>query len=84
MLFSTRVYEVVKRIPKGKTLSYAEVAKRAGNSRAARAVGSILSRNHNSAIPCHRVIKSDGSLGGYNQGIKKKKENPRRENAKLF
>ena len=73
MTFSTQVYRVVKHIPEGKTLSYKEVAERAGSPRAYRAVGTILSRNYNSAIPCHRVIKSDGSCGGYNRGIWKKK-----------
>lgn len=46
----------------------------AGSPLAWRAVGNILKRNYNPKIPCHRVIRSNGSLGGYNQGIKKKKE----------
>lgn len=71
--FRKRVLDIVKKIPKGKTLSYREVAKRAGNPKAARAVGVILRANFDPKIPCHRVIKSDGSLGGYNRGIIKKK-----------
>lgn len=71
--FKKRVFEVVSKIPKGETLSYKEVALRAGNSKAARAVGTILKTNFNPKIPCHRVIRSDGSLGGYNRGAKKKK-----------
>lgn len=70
--FKRRVLDVVSKIPKGKILTYKEVAKRAGNVFAARAVGSILSKNYNPDIPCHRVIHSDGSLGGYNRGIKNK------------
>lgn len=70
--FKKRVFEVVSKIPKGKTLSYKEVALRAGNSKAARAVGTILKTNFNPKIPCHRVIRSDGSPGGYNRGAKKK------------
>jgi len=73
MTFSLRVYGVVKRIPQGKTLSYKEVARRAGSPRAHRAVGSILSKNFNNTVPCHRVIRSDGRLGGYNRGVSKKK-----------
>ncbi|MFZ2300184.1 MAG: MGMT family protein [Candidatus Moraniibacteriota bacterium] len=66
--FSEKVMHVVTRIPRGTTRSYADVARRAGSPRAARAVGSILKRNFDPAIPCHRVIHSDGSLGEYNRG----------------
>lgn len=55
-------------IPAGKTLSYKEVARRAGNPKAARAVANLMAANYNLDIPCHRVIRSDGSLGGYNRG----------------
>lgn len=72
--FTERVFFVVKHIPRGEVLTYKEVAKRAGSLCAYRAVGTILSKNFNPTIPCHRVIKSDGSLGGYNRGIEKKKE----------
>jgi len=72
--FTEKVYEVVRKIPRGKVLTYAEVAKRAGNTKAARAVGNILNKNFDPKIPCHRVIRSDGRLGGYNRGAKKKKE----------
>ena len=66
--FSERVYIVVKDIPRGKTLTYKEVARRAGNPRAYRAVGNILNKNYNPKIPCHRVVRSDGTTGGYNRG----------------
>jgi O-6-methylguanine DNA methyltransferase len=72
--FKGKVFDVVKKIPKGKTMTYAEVAKKAGNPKAYRAVGNILNKNYNPLIPCHRVVRSDGSLGGYNRGAKKKKE----------
>lgn len=72
MLFRDRVLHIVSRIPKGKTMTYAEVAAKAGNKKAARAVGSIISTNYDSAIGCHRVIRSDGGLGGYNRGVKNK------------
>ena len=80
--FKQRVLAVVKKIPKGKTLSYKEVAKRAGNERAYRAVGNIMNKNYDSSVPCHRVIKSDRSLGGYRLGIKKKSEILRKEREK--
>ena len=72
--FSEKVYNVVRKIPKGKTLTYKEVAGRAGNIKAYRAVGNILNKNYDSKIPCHRVIRSDGKLGGYNRGQKKKRK----------
>ena len=70
--FREKVFAVVRKIPKGKTLAYKEVARRAGNVKAARAVGSILKTNHNPKIPCHRVIRSDGKPGGYNRGAREK------------
>ena len=72
-LFRNNVFRVVAKIPRGSTLTYGEVAARAGSPRAARAVGSILKTNFDAAIPCHRVIRSDGSLGGYNRGAEKKR-----------
>lgn len=71
--FKERVLEIVRRIPKGEVYTYGEVARRAGHPRAARAVGNILSGNYDPKIPCHRVIKSDGSTGGYNRGATLKK-----------
>jgi len=71
-IFQKKVYEVVRKIPKGKTLSYKEVAEFAGSPRVFRAVGNILSKNYNKKIPCHRVIRSDGKTGGYNRGVDKK------------
>ncbi len=72
--FSEKVKEVVRKIPKGKVLTYKEVAKLAGRPRAYRAVGNILSENYNKDVPCHRVIRSDGGLGSYNRGLKNKKQ----------
>lgn len=66
--FSDAVKAVVRNIPKGKVLSYKEVGKLAGNEKASRAVASIMKANYDPEIPCHRVIRSDGSLGGYNRG----------------
>jgi O-6-methylguanine DNA methyltransferase len=72
--FSEKVYDVVKKIPKGKVLTYKEVAKMAGNKLASRAVGNILNKNYNPDIPCHRVIRSDGEIGGYNRGLENKRK----------
>ena len=70
--FQRKVYEVIKQIPLGKVLTYREVAKRIGYPKAYRAVGNALNENQDPKIPCHRIIKSDGKVGGYNRGIKKK------------
>ena len=70
--FKEKVFEVVRKIPKGKVLTYKEVAKRAGSPLAFRAVGNVLSTNYDPIIPCHRVIGSDAKMHGYNRGIKKK------------
>lgn len=66
--FGRRVFTVVRKIPRGKTMTYGEVARRAGRPRAYRAVGNILSKNYDPKIPCHRVVRADGNLGGYNRG----------------
>jgi methylated-DNA-[protein]-cysteine S-methyltransferase len=82
--FSERVWQVVREIPKGRVLTYKEVARLAGNERACRAVGNILNKNYDKSIPCHRVIRSDGRTGGYNRGAEKKITILKREKAKCF
>jgi methylated-DNA-[protein]-cysteine S-methyltransferase len=72
MDFKEKVYRVVKKIPKGSALTYKQVAKKAGRPFAFRAVGNIMSRNVDNKVPCHRVIRSDGKIGGYN-GLQGKK-----------
>lgn len=72
MTFSEKVYFIVSKIEKGSVLTYKQVAKKAGNPKAFRAVGNILNKNYNPDIPCHRVIRSDGKTGGYNRGSKNK------------
>ena len=71
--FTEKVYDIVRRIPEGKTLTYKQVAEKIGSPKSFRAVGNALNKNYNSKIPCHRVIRSDGKLGGYNRGVKAKK-----------
>ncbi len=71
--FKEKVLTVVKKIPKGKTLTYKQVAAKAGNTKAARAVGIIMRGNYDPTIPCHRVVRSDGKPSGYNRGGWRKK-----------
>jgi O-6-methylguanine DNA methyltransferase len=70
--FKQKVFAVVRKIPAGKVMTYKEVAAKAGHPNASRAVGGILATNFDPNIPCHRVIRSDGGMGGYNRGIENK------------
>ena len=78
--FQEAVWRELRRIPAGETRTYAELAAAAGNPKAVRAAGSANGANHVSVlIPCHRVIRGDGSLGGYAWGLAIKQELLRRE-----
>ena len=73
--FTEKVREIVRKIPKGGSMTYKEVATKAGNPNAARAVGAIMRTNYDPEIPCHRVVRSDGGLGDYNRGgVSRKRE----------
>ena len=74
--FQLKVWNYLKKIPRGKVKTYSEVAKSIGNPLAVRAVANAIGKNPLAPqIPCHRVIRSDGSLGGYSGkgGIKTKR-----------
>jgi O-6-methylguanine DNA methyltransferase len=79
--FKEKVLDIVSKIPKGKVLTYKQVAEKAGSGGASRAVGSILKANYDKNIPCHRVIRSDGATGEYNRGRENKIKLLRREGA---
>ncbi len=73
--FQKKVYQAVSEIPFGETRSYQWVARKIGKPKSARAIGQVLKKNpYLLAIPCHRVIKKNGSLGGYVLGKKLKKK----------
>ena len=72
--FNDKCYQLLKQIPKGKVTTYGEIA-RALNTRAWRAVGSAMAKNENLfVVPCHRVVRADGSIGQYALGAGKKAE----------
>ena len=73
-IFQQKVYNIVKEIPRGRVATYRAVAHAAGMDAASRAVGNALHKNPFSRVPCHRVICSDGSLGGFARGTHKKKQ----------
>lgn len=81
--FTQKVYRIVKKIPKGKVLTYKEVARRAGKPKAYRAVGNILNKNYDPRITCHRVIRSDGKIGGYNRGVVNKRKILKKEGVEI-
>jgi len=72
--FQKKVLKAVLAIPQGQTRSYAWVAEKAGSPGASRAVGQTLSKNPFAPeVPCHRVIASNGTIGGYSGGVAKKR-----------
>ncbi len=74
-LKASHVYSIVARIPEGKVTTYGDIAKVLGHPHASRVVGRILNKNPNPILtPCHRVIKSNGNIGGYAFGKARKKE----------
>ncbi len=90
--FQKKVYEIVAKIPKGKTMTYKEVAIAIGQPLAYRAVGNALNKNpfvyteqsrSTQKVPCHRVIRSDGSAGGFAHGTKKKLQLLSREKVEI-
>lgn len=84
--FQKKVWSGLLKIPKGKTVTYAELARRIGKPKAVRAVANAVASNPCAPyIPCHRVIRSDGSLGGYSGkgGIKTKISLLKKEGAKI-
>ncbi len=76
-----QVFQIVSHIPKGSVMTYTQVAAACGRPRAYRAVGNILNTNFDHSIPCHRVVRSDGKVGGYNRGTHKKVSLLREEGA---
>lgn len=82
--FSERVLRIVSSIPKGKVLTYQQVAILAGSPKACRAVGSVMRKNYDKNIPCHRVIKANGKAGAYNRGAQEKIRLLKAEGVKTF
>jgi methylated-DNA-[protein]-cysteine S-methyltransferase len=73
--FCQRVYAAVSRIPRGRVATYKDIAQAIGEPLAYRAVGNALNKNpHAPKVPCHRVVNSNGRLGGYAGGLAKKRK----------
>lgn len=71
--FAEKIYAALRRVPRGRVTTYAALAKAVGKPRAVRAVGNALNKNpYAPKVPCHRVVRSDGALGGFASGPAKK------------
>ncbi|MCD6471095.1 MGMT family protein [bacterium] len=82
--FQKRVYNLIQKIPRGRVTTYGLIAKKLGSIGFSRAVGNALNKNKNfRKVPCHRVVKSNGQLGGYRFGKIKKRELLKREGVKI-
>lgn len=83
LTFNERCYTLLKKVPKGKVVTYKSLAK-AMNSKAYRAVGNAMNKNpYAPRVPCHRVIKTDSSVGGFASGTKNKIKMLKREGVKI-
>ncbi len=84
MNFTDSVLRIVKTVPEGKVTTYGEIAKALGGRKFARAVGRALNRNpYPVKIPCHRVVRSGGLVGGYRNGIREKIRLLKKEGVKV-
>jgi len=82
--FSEKVYYLVSRIPRGQTMTYQQVAQGIGHPKAYRAVGNILNKNRSRQVPCHRVIRSNGQIGGFREGSHLKEKLLKKEGLTFF
>ena len=79
------VYDILVKIPEGKVTTYGDIAKALGHPNASRAIGNILNKNPNPVIvPCHRVVMSNGTIGGYAFGKGVKKELLKKEGLRFL
>ncbi|MEK7174621.1 MAG: MGMT family protein [Patescibacteria group bacterium] len=85
MTFAEKVWAATRRVPRGKVATYKDIARAIGAPSAARAVGNALNKNPDTRrTPCHRVVRSDGSAGGYASGAKKKIARLRSEGVRII
>ncbi|MBL7155311.1 MAG: ribonuclease HII [Candidatus Portnoybacteria bacterium] len=79
--FSEKVYYLVSQIPRGQVMTYQQVAQKIGHPKAYRAVGNTLNKNRSCQVPCHRVIRSNGQIGGFQRGSHLKEKLLKKEKA---
>ena len=82
--FNEKCYDKLRKVPRGKVTTYGELARAVGSTRAARAVGNAMNKNpYAPDVPCHRVVRSDGGVGGFASGTRKKIEMLRAEGVEI-
>jgi methylated-DNA-[protein]-cysteine S-methyltransferase len=82
--FTNSVFVKTKLIPRGKVSTYKLLAKAIGNQKAARAAGNALNKNRDPKVPCHRVARSDGAIGGFRDGAAAKIKILRKEGVNII
>jgi len=80
--FNEKCYSLLEKVPKGKVTTYKEIAN-ALKTKAYRAVGNAMNKNPHKNVPCHRVVKSNGQVGGFASGTKKKNELLKKEGVRI-
>ncbi len=81
--FQEKVFAACSKIRKGRVSTYADIARAIGKPGASRAVGNALNRNRSPSVPCHRVVRSDGAVGGFAHGTRRKEEMLRAEGVRI-
>jgi methylated-DNA-[protein]-cysteine S-methyltransferase len=82
--FEKKVYSACARIRKGRVSTYSEIAKAIGKPKACRATGNALNKNRSPLVPCHRVVRSNGKIGGFAHGSRKKQEMLEKEGVRII
>ncbi len=82
-VFEEKVFAACAKIRKGRVSTYSEIAKAIGKPKAMRAVGNALNKNRSPLVPCHRVVRSEGRVGGFAHGSRKKQEMLEREGVRI-
>ncbi len=77
--FEEKVFSAAKRVPRGKVSTYKQLAQAIGSPSACRAVGNALNKNRDAGVPCHRIVRSDGAVGGFARGTREKQRILREE-----
>jgi methylated-DNA-[protein]-cysteine S-methyltransferase len=84
MDFNSKCYSILRKVPSGKVTTYGAIAKAVGIPKSARAVGNAMNKNpYSPEVPCHRVVRSDGKVGGFAFGTAKKIEMLKKEGVEI-
>lgn len=82
MNFNEKCYSLLKKVPRGRVVTYKQIAEKLG-SKGYRAVGNAMNKNKNKKVSCHRVVRNDGGVGGYARGVNAKIKLLRKEGVEI-